>query len=129
MFKYMLALALLFAPMAQAQEPEGQPMVWRGGIICDTLDELKTWLDGINNRGEQVGEVPEGCGTLRVHPGLIQQLGGMPMRATVQGTYENDFAENIVLAEFDFTVSPYRLTIGVQYGYLNFDRKPEQISL
>lgn len=93
-----IALFFLIGP-APAEEVTSPPMIIQGGIICDTIEEVKVFID---SKGV---ETPEGCGVLR---------SGALATVTLLEKYESN-NYGFAIARYDFLTPP--LAEQPQYGF------------
>ena len=109
------SIALLMScTFASAQEvPEPKMMFIRGGMLCNTEDELQTLLTGIHLSGGQYpSEIPEGCG--RFVP-----RAPVPMMVTPLYWYETPSVSTLV-ARFYFAPQDW-----TQYGWVAYTPNPD----
>lgn len=97
---------LLFATTAYA---ETRPMWVSKGIMCDTQEDLQTYLTLVHlNGGQFPAEHNTTCG-------MFQAEGAIPMLVTPVGEYETP-SVRVVMAHFFHPPSGWE-----QYGYISFE--------
>lgn len=106
------ALLTLCHPVHANEVPEPKMMFIRGGVLCDTEDELKTLLTGIHLANGQFPEsIPEGCGRFAPRAPI-------PMMVTPMEWYETPSVRTLI-ARFHF--APQNWT---QYGWVAYEPVP-----
>lgn len=116
MLRALLMATFLMAGVAKAQEvPEPRMMIVKGGIMCDTSEDLKTFLTKTSLND---GQFPEDHGTTcgRFVPEMP-----VPMMVTPTEWYELPEV-NILIAHFTFLGNRWE-----QYGYVAVTQNPDYI--
>lgn len=112
-----LIVLLMSCQVASAQEiPEPRMMFIRGGILCDTQDELEILLTGIHlNGGNFPEEIPATCGRFAPEQPI-------PFQVTPLEWYETP-SVNTLTARFVFLPNGW-----TQYGYINYIPNPDYVA-
>lgn len=100
--KSLAVVAMLAASPVRAEETEHvlhEAIVGQGGLICDTVDEVKSFIGSQESRSE---DIPSGCGSLQ-QPAV--------MRVVVVGVFETP-RRKYLLVRYDFLSLP----MPPQYG-------------
>lgn len=93
--------------------PEPRMMFIRGGVLCDTKDELERLLTGMSlSGGKFPEEVPAGCGRFVPREPI-------PMMVTPIEWYQTPLADTLI-AHFLFAPNMWE-----QYGWVAYEVNPE----
>lgn len=103
-----LSMVLLAMPVMAQEVPEPKIVHISNGILCDTEEEVQTFLTLLAIHGRIVGEeVPSGCG-------MFKPPMPLPVMATPKYWYETPQANSLV-THFRFLVNGWE-----QWGWVSY---------
>lgn len=107
--------------------------VLSSGVICDSLEFAIEQLD-LNFSPDTDHSYAKTCGELAVPPLVLKRFGGLPAKIKYLGLYQTSKTHRGItthleakMVEIDFSISPLGKTLGIQYGYMEFNMISEKM--